>query len=509
MGMLGRTCAAGLVMGVAAVGSAQEVSPASEGGSGFHVPLLVGGVPVEVLRVTLNGRGPTYGQRDNCPVVSSRTTADFTGGTYTAQGGFAEGEIAATSYTLPGHLFPLRVTMMEFIIAQQNATVQTTTQWSVLVWDGYPNTGTLVAEFSSDGSILPHIVMGPGTRGTNLQVQVDPNDPEQIYIYNTNNDPSHTFTIGFRIDRHNNQTSNPCVTPPPSTQNAFPCTDNTVIGCGSGYAMLNYPSDNWIFALNCGPNGCPPNGGWARFSQLQTDFYLFGQCITGCRPRGDWVMRVTWDPVNCPQPEGACCFGTSGCFLAANAQACAGAGGTWMGPGTTCGTPGGGQFPGCAQPANNPPVAVAGPDQNVSDVDGDGWETVVVDGSASYDPDAGDFIANYRWMEGSTVLQDGPAFLSTSLPVGSHTLRLRVTDSRGAFGEDTVVVNIVAGPSPCDPDVNCDGSADGFDVATMEAAVGGDMADFCQSDADFNGDGSVDGFDVEAVELVVGGAPCP
>jgi aminopeptidase N len=61
----------------------------------------------------------------------------------------------------------------------------------------------------------------------------------------------------------------------------------------------------------------------------------------------------------------------------------------------------------------------------------------------------------------------------------------------------------------CDADVNCDGSADGFDVEVMEQAVGGDTANFCQADPDFNRDGSVDGFDVEAVEQVVGGAACP
>jgi hypothetical protein len=64
-------------------------------------------------------------------------------------------------------------------------------------------------------------------------------------------------------------------------------------------------------------------------------------------------------------------------------------------------------------------------------------------------------------------------------------------------------------PPSCDPDVNCDGSADGFDVETMEQAVAGDMGNFCQPDADFNHDGSVDGFDVETVEQIVGGAPCP
>jgi hypothetical protein len=65
------------------------------------------------------------------------------------------------------------------------------------------------------------------------------------------------------------------------------------------------------------------------------------------------------------------------------------------------------------------------------------------------------------------------------------------------------------GAPPCDADVNCDGSVDGFDVETMEQAVGGNMANFCQADADFNHDGSVDGFDVESLEQVVGGSPCP
>jgi hypothetical protein len=61
----------------------------------------------------------------------------------------------------------------------------------------------------------------------------------------------------------------------------------------------------------------------------------------------------------------------------------------------------------------------------------------------------------------------------------------------------------------CDPDVNCDGSADGFDVEVMEQAVAGDLANFCRADPDFNRDGSVDGFDVEALESVVGGGQCP
>lgn len=83
----------------------------------------------------------------------------------------------------------------------------------MLVWDGPPNTGILVAEYSSDGLILPHIELPPGTNGVNVAVFVDPNDPEQIII--NNDSGTNRFSIGFRIDKHNDQTQNPCTTPPP------------------------------------------------------------------------------------------------------------------------------------------------------------------------------------------------------------------------------------------------------------------------------------------------------
>jgi len=474
-----------------------------------HVPLPVMAPDIAPFPVLLSPSGTRnpYSDRDNCPQVSSKTTASFEGGTYTAQGGFAEGEIAAVSYTLPGNLFPLRITLIEAILAQLNASVQTETQFSILVYDGTPNQNQLVFEFNSDGQILPHVIMGPGTRGTNIQAQVDPNDPEQIWIYNPNNDPTHTFSIGLRIDHHNNQTANPCFTAPPSNSNAFPCTDNTVIGCGSGYSALNYPSDNWLYAVNCGANGCPPNGGWTRFSALQTDSSIFGICITGCRPRGDWVMRATWDPANCPPPTGACCFGTAGCFIA-DAATCGTAGGTYKGPGTTCGTLTNGQFPGCVAPANNPPVADAGADQSVTDTDNGGDEIVVVDGNASYDNDQGDFIANYKWFEGANLLQDGPSLLSAPFSVGVHTLTLRVTDSQGATDEDTLVITVNAGGPACDPDVNQDGNVDQDDVSYLINVVGGGENP-TGIDPDFNQDGNVDQDDIAALINTVGGGGCP
>ncbi|CAG1007219.1 hypothetical protein PHYC_03404 [Phycisphaerales bacterium] len=63
-------------------------------------------------------------------------------------------------------------------------------------------------------------------------------------------------------------------------------------------------------------------------------------------------------------------------------------------------------------------------------------------------------------------------------------------------------------PAPCDPDVNCDGAVNGFDIQATEEAVNGDFSNFCQPSADLNGDGTENGFDIEAEEQRVNGAPC-
>ncbi|CAG0953810.1 hypothetical protein PHYC_00347 [Phycisphaerales bacterium] len=60
----------------------------------------------------------------------------------------------------------------------------------------------------------------------------------------------------------------------------------------------------------------------------------------------------------------------------------------------------------------------------------------------------------------------------------------------------------------CDPDVNCDGSINGFDIEATEQAVNGDFSNFCQPSADLNGDGAENGFDIETEEQRVNGAPC-
>ncbi|CAG0952086.1 hypothetical protein PHYC_00253 [Phycisphaerales bacterium] len=85
-------------------------------------------------------------------------------------------------------------------------------------------------------------------------------------------------------------------------------------------------------------------------------------------------------------------------------------------------------------------------------------------------------------------------------------------NSTPAFGTPNALVRLCVGagcaPPACDPDVNCDGAVNGFDVEATEQAVNGDFSNFCQASADLNGDGAENGFDIETEEQRVNGAPC-
>jgi hypothetical protein len=65
-----------------------------------------------------------------------------------------------------------------------------------------------------------------------------------------------------------------------------------------------------------------------------------------------------------------------------------------------------------AATGNQPPIASAGPNQSVVDADGNGSESIVLDGSASNDPDG--TIAGYTWKEGPPPSPRGPPSPSTS-----------------------------------------------------------------------------------------------
>ena len=291
---------------------------------------------IDVLRVSPRGQLPASGPFSprSCNVVASLTGASFTGGTFTVQAGFANNEGFAATYDVPAAQWPIRINLSEAIFATSNTIVNTTTQWGIEYWVGDPGTGTFVAGFNSDGDLLPHITIPAGTNGVNVQFSIDPSDPEQIIL---NNNGSNRFTVVWRINQLNSPSPTPCSSPAPSNRNAFPVTDNTVIGCGSGYAQLNFPLANWLLAINCGAGSCVPGGGFIRLGNLQADTNLGGFCFTGCRPRGDWVTRTTWSSVSCTPGVGSCCKPDGTCDVVTQAD-CLSISGTYNGDGTTCAT---------------------------------------------------------------------------------------------------------------------------------------------------------------------------
>ena len=106
--------------------------------------------------------------------------------------------------------------------------------------------------------------------------------------------------------------------------------------------------------------------------------------------------------------------------------------------------------------SNAAPIANAGPDQTLTDSDGNGVESITLNGSLSTD-DVG--ITNYRWNEGVPILTQGAAATQgVSLPVGTHTITLTVSDSALLTSTDTVV--IVINPRPCFADLD-NGSGNG------------------------------------------------
>ncbi|CAG0985330.1 hypothetical protein PHYC_01990 [Phycisphaerales bacterium] len=83
-----------------------------------------------------------------------------------------------------------------------------------------------------------------------------------------------------------------------------------------------------------------------------------------------------------------------------------------------------------------------------------------------------------------------------------------VTTSAGGYRVTMAGVCFPTLTPPCDPDVNCDGSVNGFDIEATEQAVNGDYSNFCQPSADLNNDGAENGFDIETEEQRVNGEPC-
>jgi hypothetical protein len=121
------------------------------------------------------------------------------------------------------------------------------------------------------------------------------------------------------------------------------------------------------------------------------------------------------------------------------------------------------------RPGSGAPIANAGSDQSLIDADDSGAEKVTLDGSGSYAP--GGLITSYVWTEGGKQIATvrNP---TVTLPVGSHTITLTVTDDEGASDDDIVIVTVqeFANEQTVTFNPTDDGSADpGFKTTTIRA----------------------------------------
>ena len=96
----------------------------------------------------------------------------------------------------------------------------------------------------------------------------------------------------------------------------------------------------------------------------------------------------------------------------------------------------------CADAVVLPPDANAGPDQSVADTDQLPGENVVLDGSASLDPDG--TVASYEWFNAQNQQIATGANATVRLADGQQTITLRVTDNSGATDVDTVAITVTA-----------------------------------------------------------------
>ena len=122
----------------------------------------------------------------------------------------------------------------------------------------------------------------------------------------------------------------------------------------------------------------------------------------------------------------------------------------------------------CAPNPNQSPNANAGPDQTVTDTDGNGAEWVNIDGSSSSDPDGDELV--FVWMNGSRELGRA-ARLAVELSVGTHELLLYVGVPDLAHDFDTVII-VVTPTEQSQPTLTLDKTKSKYNGWAMASVCG-------------------------------------
>ncbi len=94
------------------------------------------------------------------------------------------------------------------------------------------------------------------------------------------------------------------------------------------------------------------------------------------------------------------------------------------------------------------PAANAGPDRVVMNLDNDGDEDVALDGSGSHTPIGS--ITSYIWSQAGREIATGVS-ATASFTVGTHVVKLVITDDRGFKAGDEVVIDVRPGGTTFTP----------------------------------------------------------
>jgi hypothetical protein len=126
---------------------------------------------------------------------------------------------------------------------------------------------------------------------------------------------------------------------------------------------------------------------------------------------------------------------------------------------------------------NHSPVANAGPDQTVNV-----GTKVILDGSGSSDPDAGD-VLTYSWKEGTSILGTVAKPPAVTLAAGIHTITLTVTDNSGATSSDDVVITVVQPNRPPVANAGRDTTVEQTSLVGIQVTLDGSASSDADGDA--------------------------